>query len=259
MVNLDLHRRKIFWVDAALSYMLECTDVDLAGRDLRTPFPSFALVFTDRHALSLGERLLSRSSDDPLRGQILRVATAYVTQRHRGDRRVLEIVFAFDALGADLPSLIRHEVPADGDASVRAFLESVAPGVVIDGAPRVTSPERRLLRLALNAILYATSAGVTAEIRPAVPREPSKRASVMAPTSDSVFFLPGKIDIRRVRQLQELERSPTGLGLLSRFMVRGHWRRPGKNWDDQRLRWIEPYWKGPELAAVIEKAYRLRP
>jgi len=41
-------------------------------------------------------------------------------------------------------------------------------------------------------------------------------------------------------------------------MVRGHWRRPAKKWTDQRLRWIEPYWKGPEMAAVIEKAYRLR-
>lgn len=259
MVNLDLHRRKIFWVDAALSYMLECTDVDLAGRELRTPFPSFALVFTDRHALSLGERLLSRSSDDPLRGQILRVATAYVTERHRAAGRALDIVFAFDALGADLPSLVRYEVPADGDASVRAFLESVAPGVVVDGVERVTSPARRLLRLALNAILYATSAGVNAEILPAAPRELSKRAPMTVPTSDSVFFLPGKIDIRRVKQLQELERSPNGLGLLSRFMVRGHWRRPGKNWDDQRLRWIEPYWKGPDLAAVIEKTYRLKP
>jgi hypothetical protein len=42
-------------------------------------------------------------------------------------------------------------------------------------------------------------------------------------------------------------------------MVRGHWRRPAKNWTEQRLRWIEPYWKGPDMATVIEKAYRLRP
>lgn len=27
MVNLDLHRRKVFWVEAALSYMLESTDL----------------------------------------------------------------------------------------------------------------------------------------------------------------------------------------------------------------------------------------
>jgi hypothetical protein len=79
------------------------------------------------------------------------------------------------------------------------------------------------------------------------------------PRSDSVFYLPGKIDIRQVRTLQELGRAPSGRALLARFLVRGHWRRPAKRWKDQRLRWIQPYWKGPDMAAVIEQAYRLRP
>ncbi len=32
-----------------------------------------------------------------------------------------------------------------------------------------------------------------------------------------------------------------------------------KSWKDQRLLWIEPYWKGPELGALIERAYELSP
>jgi hypothetical protein len=256
MVNFDLHRRKVFWVDVALSFMLENTDLDLAGRELRTPFPSFALVLSDRHALALGERLLSHKKQDPLRGQILRVATVYVTEEHHGARRLLAVTFAFDALGADLPSLVRYQVPVDDDGSLRTFLESVAPHV--DPVVRDASPERALLRLVLNAILYATSAGVAPEVR-TVPRKRSPRSSGSPPESDKVFFLPGKIDIRRVRQLQELQRAPNGGALFARFMVRGHWRRPAKNWTEQRLRWIEPYWKGPDMATVIEKAYRLRP
>jgi Uma2 family endonuclease len=96
MVNFDLHRRKIFWVDAALSYMLEHADLDIAGRDLRSPFRSLALVFSDRHALSLGERLLSRRRDDPLCGQIFRVMTVYVTERGGGDARALDLVGTAD-------------------------------------------------------------------------------------------------------------------------------------------------------------------
>ena len=46
--------------------------------------------------------------------------------------------------------------------------------------------------------------------------------------------------------------------MFARFIVRGHWRWPAKHWINRSLRWIEPYWKGPDLAAVIEKAYRLR-
>ena len=77
-------------------------------------------------------------------------------------------------------------------------------------------------------------------------------------SSDDVFYLPGTINISRVRKLQELERAPEGRVLLRRYMVRGHWRRAAKTWADQRLRWIEPYWKGPDMAAIIERAYRLK-
>lgn len=45
---------------------------------------------------------------------------------------------------------------------------------------------------------------------------------------------------------------------MARFLVRGHWRRAARSWADRRVRWIEPYWKGPELAPIIEKEYRLK-
>jgi len=62
-----------------------------------------------------------------------------------------------------------------------------------------------------------------------------------------------------VRKLQELERVSGGRSILHRFMVRGHWRRAAASWKDQRIRWIEPYWKGPDIAAVIERTYKLKP
>jgi hypothetical protein len=235
MVNFDLHRRKAFWVDAALSYMLEHTELDVAGGELRVPFPSFAIALTDRHALSLAERLLARTMDDPLRGQILRVATVYVTEVRRGEERALEIVLALDALGADLPSLVRYEVAAGTEASVRSFLDSVAPPPPVADPPLPdASPIRGLLRLVINAVLYATSSGVRPEIRTVPPsRAPRRPKSLRSPpcSSDSVYFLPGTIDIRSVRRYQELERAPEGRSMLSRFMVRGHWRSPQKRVD----------------------------
>jgi hypothetical protein len=59
--------------------------------------------------------------------------------------------------------------------------------------------------------------------------------------------------------MQELERVPDGRTMLRRFMVRGHWRRAAVHWIDQRLRWIQPYWKGPDMATIIERAYKLKP
>jgi hypothetical protein len=73
-----------------------------------------------------------------------------------------------------------------------------------------------------------------------------------------VFYLPGRIPISQLKKLDQAGRAVGGRELMARFMVRGHRRRAGRAWVDQRLRWIEPYWKGPELAAVIEKEYKLK-
>ncbi len=59
--------------------------------------------------------------------------------------------------------------------------------------------------------------------------------------------------------MQELERVPDGRTILRRFMVRGHWRRAAADWADQHMRWIQPYWKGPDMATIIERTYKLKP
>lgn len=241
--------------------MLGHTDVDVLGRELRVPFPSFALVFTDREVLSLGERLLSRDAQCAVAGHLLKVATVYVIEHAGvGDRgRALEITFAFDALGADPPALVRHSLGLRDDEPVQGQLDVLAPGVVVEPAVEQTSPLRGLLGVVVNAILYATSTGVEPELR--APSPPRARARSAEPprvfTSDEVYFLPGAISISALRQHQTLERLPDGKAILRRFMVRGHWRRPAHNWTDQRLRWIKPHWKGPDMAAIIERTYRL--
>jgi hypothetical protein len=256
MINHELHRRKTFWVDESLAYMLDQTELDVVGGELRVPFASFALVFTDRHMLSLAERLLAKQRDNPLAGHLLRVATVDVSEYRRGGGRVLDVCFAFDALGADLPALVRHEIVLDDESRLQSYLDAVAPLPAIDPPPPDTHPVRGLLRTTINAILYATSAGVSSERKsPPASRGPT---ATRVFSSDDVFYLPGTIDISRVRKLQELERAPEGRVVMRRYMVRGHWRRAAKTWADQRLRWIEPYWKGPDMAAIIERAYRLK-
>ena len=157
----------------------------------------------------------------------------------------------------DPPHFVAYEIPLVEDAGIEGFLDGVAPSVVSDPPVPDVHPLRGLLRVTLNAILYAASAGVEAEVRP-VPARPRKGAPLPF-ESDNVYFLPGAIEISRVRRMSELERVPSGRGLLHRFIVRGHWRRPAPRWKDQRLRWIAPYWKGPDIAAVIERTYRLEP
>jgi hypothetical protein len=262
-INYDLHGRKTFWVDESLVYMLAQTDLDVVGSEVRAPFPSFALVFTDRLVLSLAERLIAGDRKCPLAGHILRAATTYVTEESTApEDRVLKIGFALDALGADPPHFLRHDVRLQDGAPVGVHPGPPPPRLIVDGEtlPAPARPLPGLLQVVLNAILYATSAGVEPQVRTA-PRPSVKRdaGENRLFSSDEVFFLPGKIRISKLRQMQELERVPSGRKLLHRFMVRGHWRRAAKHWKEQRLRWIKPHWKGPDMAAVIERAYKLTP
>jgi hypothetical protein len=229
------------------------------------PFKSFSLVFTDRHALSLAERLLSIEGKNLLAGCILRILTVYLTEIADSATRLIRVGLAPDALGADLPDLISFEVAVpDGDwmsRIVEKSAEKQADKISRAGTDRI----KELLALVFNAVLYATSAGVEAE--PRKPASMKKRDGAVtltkhirrAFTSEEVFYLPGPIEISNTRSLQELGRTREGGKLLHRFMVRGHWRRPNPSWKDQRLRWITPYWKGPDLAATIERTYQLKP
>ncbi len=90
-------------------------------------------------------------------------------------------------------------------------------------------------------------------------KQPTSSADVLPLSAEEVRFLPGKINISHLRQMQQVQRSPSGGKLMTRFMVRGHWRRPNPSWKEQRPRWIKPYWKGPDLATVIERQYKLNP
>lgn len=277
--KLEFGRRKVFGVVPELAFLLGQTDLSAQGHEVRAPFPFFALVFTDRGTLALAERWLVARRDSPIAGQIIRVLTVYVAEHPTADGRSLQISFAPDALGAAPPPLLEHTLalidnqPLELGAAAPVRIESAG---VVRAVP-VVVPLAGLLHRVISAILYATS--VDAETRAApspvsrgLPDQraapgskkgrPVDHAAVLprdAEQGPKTFVLPGTIDISRVRALQEVERAPGGVGLLHRFLVRGHWRRPNAGWADQRLRWIAPYWKGPELADVIERAYRMKP
>jgi len=186
-----------------------------------------------------------------------------VTEERPGEDRVVRLGLALDALGADPPYLVVHDVPLADDVPVQRHLEEVAPRILTDPPVADSHPLRGLLHMTLNAILYATSAGVEPRLQGSPRGARSGRdaggAGAPALSSESVYFLPGSIEISRLRRMQDLERISSGRSLLHRFMVRGHWRRAAADWTDQRMRWIAPYWKGPDLAAVIERTYKLVP
>jgi hypothetical protein len=258
LCNFELHLRKLFLVDESLAWMLGATEIDLSGDDVRMPFASFAVVFTDRYALGLAERMLSREPRARLRGRILRSLTVYVTQVIHGDVRHLRVSLGCDADDGQLPSLVVRELVLRPEATFDEILDSSSSASSSPRSPEFAgSPIRRLMHLLFNAILYANSMRPSAEPSSKGRSGPSQTESLQ---SDSVHFLPGTIDIGSVAQLKRLHRSSRKRrSIMQRTMVRGHWRRAAAGWTEQRPRWIAPHWRGPADAAIIEKTYRLEP
>jgi hypothetical protein len=265
LANLELHLRKIFWVDEGLTWMLGATALDITGDALRPPFASFALVFTDRYALGLAERLLAEDPTARLRGRILSVLTVYVTSAVGDDERgEMRVAFAADAHDGGWPQLVVRDLTIRSDAGLAEILRTIAPSEdegqtlsTIVASP----PLRALLGLVFNAILYATSAET--EAVPGDPRgkdapPPRRRRNGQVPVTNGVFRLPGKIDITSLRQLKRVRRGSSDVQAIRRCMVRGHWRRANKSWKVDRPRWIQPYWRGPGTAAIVEREYRLK-
>lgn len=70
-------------------------------------------------------------------------------------------------------------------------------------------------------------------------------------TAETVFYLPGTIDIKLLGQVKQARRGGCEHELTRRCMVRGHWRRAHQGWEGQRPRWVRPHWRGPSAAASI--------
>ncbi|MBX3232018.1 MAG: hypothetical protein KIT84_20120 [Labilithrix sp.] len=174
----------------------------------------------------------------------------------------LRVAFLADAFDGDWPYLVTREVPLEGKRNLDEILashpEPDEPERPKD--PFFDSKEMRdLLHLVINAVLYATSSEFTSEVRrPPAPGMLGPRGKPLELSGETVFFLPNRILVGPPTDTSALPAGRPGHKIEKRFWVRGHWRKPNPSWEDQRLRWIAPYLKGPEMTAIIERAYELK-
>lgn len=268
LCNFELYYHKVFWVDEPLAWLLGATKLDVLGEAVRAPFASFALTLTDRYSLGLAERALARLPPDLRRARMLQVLTVYVTTSSVSDTtRLCDVKAVGDAMDGTCPAVIPCRFEISDEQRITEALDAVVAGTGVEDVEEAlpvfsSTPLRGLLELVVNAMLYATSADVEVEelapSKPSTQRQPPARKAPLF-TSETVFFLPGKIDIGAARQVQRTRFGGKGAEQARRCMVRGHWRRAHESWSDQRPRWIKPHWRGPSAAAIVEReGYRLK-
>jgi hypothetical protein len=255
-VNHELGGKKTFWVGAELAEALRHTSLDIAGDVLRIPFPCCAFVFNDAPTLEIVQTLIDTYT--PSQRAPFRTLTVYVYTSGEGSEKGYDFVFMADAYDGDWPYMISRSVPTDGKRNLDEILRSHPEGST---DPTFHSIKMNcLLHLVINAVLYTTCDDYRFELRSPAP--PALRGSVPAKrfllSSDEAFYLPGRIVVGEPAGETRSSNRQHSYVIQKRFWVRGHWRRANPNWQDQRLRWIAPHLKGPELAAIIEREYELR-
>ena len=125
-ISYELHRRKTFWIDESLAFMLAHTRLDVRGEGLRLPFSSFALVFTDPVTLALSEALIALDGDNTVVGKQLRALTVYVTQLPSSRGALgMQLTLLFDANTPDWPWLLTRDLDIAADDVLDEILATV--------------------------------------------------------------------------------------------------------------------------------------
>jgi hypothetical protein len=260
-INYEVGGRKAFWVDGGLAELLAHTTLDISGDVLKLPFPSCAFLFDDPRTLEIAGALRDMAGTTRVSSFRMLTVYAFPIPRDFGETG-LRLAFVGDAFDGEWPYLITRDVPLDGKRNLDEILASHPdPGELAVSADSFFDSEelRSLLHLVINAVLYATSREFTPEIR----RPPSHgtlgpRGKPLELSGETVFYLPNRIVIGPPTGAGDFPTRPPGRQIEKRFWVRGHWRKPNATWQDQRLRWIAPYLKGPEMTAIIERMYDMK-
>lgn len=238
-----------------LAVGLLATEFRCPREAFRLPFQSFLL------ALPLDFTDAPRVSNDD--GTSLPLGWIYVlrTVDRQGDEDGL-VVHAVSRRGPDGRSNWKWFTVdisrLDSGADERALIKNVE--TIRDAVEEVAA-----LRLALNTVLYVNSMG--ADVRCAASGHDRKAPMLSPALSETSPRSPSARHTYEVGHSVHLPRLEAGANPSSgdrsgwryrhRFWVRGHWRlaRVGPGRADQRLTWVRPHLKGPELAQLLKRPY----
>lgn len=189
---------------------------DLAYQRFARSCPS--AEFACRYALGLAERMDSRLPPEHRTGRMLQVLTVYITQASEdegsGEPRLLDLSVVGDVLDGTRPTVVPCRLELRDDARLEESLGMVSPGVagIDDVGVRPlyeSAPLMDLLGLVVNALLYATSKDADAhEVQPRGSTAKKRKRETPIFTSETVFHLPGTIDIKTLEQVKKAPGRP---------------------------------------------------
>jgi hypothetical protein len=293
-INFELAGRKTFFFHDNLTDHLLSTELTVDSSLVKPPFPTCLLMFSARLAIDAAYAAMNHPvspecykaplcvfvtsfdmRDDPESRNIMMFVThwydknpAFAIKREVAIRPNWKLE---DALRTDWKELVNHDDLESGmQYRIDGYVQEVADeSFYTDGLA--------LFRLILNAILYLSSSDPEIVERLSGRKEALDRASSIKSRekakkaryearkeSELDYFAVGEsvplIYVRKgdVRDA-ELPCPNDSREYAVRFIVRGHWRNQacGPGLSERRLVWIKPYYKGPEMADLVNRPYKV--
>jgi hypothetical protein len=284
--NFIAGRGRRFQLSSSLAPVLMHTDVKVPASELRPPCDFMAVK------LPSGILNMVEEGKDPIDCRYLIITRQHLVSMDMADECLKSDVeflsvltlsdprgFFNDAATTEIYTMALREGKTV-DEEIQAYVErrkthSLGTHLMVDlpeGRVKYGNPVANIFALAANIVLYSTNR--SADIVPhnqatierlqkQVARHPKgkKRAKANQKLQDtkrqSIYVIGGsfKAKDKNVRAMQESDRS-----ISVRHMVRGHWKMQayGPDRKDRKHIFVEPYWRGPDLAEVVEREYVLK-
>jgi len=154
------------------------------------------------------------------------------------------------------------------DRTTKSFYQNDQVGdEETDGLSNLNSEDERLTRLISRCCLNACVAlsSKYGELRPARQRKRNRRGKkgkarpILGPAMQYELGMPVTVDMRQ--HVHRYLRGGQSRVFKVRWVVRGHWRNQahGPGLKLRTMKWIAPYWKGPERGPKLVREHEMKP
>lgn len=275
VLNFELYDRKTFYISNGLAEHLTQTKLDAPSEYVRLPFPSCLFFYTEHEVIKAFSRVVDRQPDLTVPISVF----ASSVPAEEGDRKI--ILACWQANYERNLAVIKRELLVREDWSIDRMLKTDWHDIYeIDEGPDDSDfyggKNLDFFRTVLNTILYLASND------PDIVEKLSNRENI----SERIRNTKSNAKLRKLRKraksLSALDYKLVGSGTDSikvrkpsqsgdqhgvktnkyakRILVRGHWRNQpyGEGMSKRKLIWIKPYYRGPDMAEVVNKPYDVK-
>lgn len=263
--NFELFGKKSFFFSPNITQKLADTELNVASEFVATPFPSCLFAYDNQAARDAYFAMMNL----PTRQE--GVVTVYVVHHlTTPEEPALGILATYSDRRGDIPgAAVRHLSLAPGtkleDALRTDWLERghARPNAITAADDEMFfGPGLRMIRIVANSILYLSSANP--DVAKGLKEPPRTGGSTLSTKEKRRLERSvSKLDYTLVgRSATPCQGRPSAIGkqLNERIQTRGHWKSQayGPGHTERKIIFIEPYWRGPDAAEVINKTYIAR-